>query len=182
MGEKVEKYLKDHDTTGIDIEIMPPLKAMRTTCERATAGLNTISVTGNVLRDYLTDLWPILELGTSAKMLSNAKAKTLADALNIAIEKFLDANKNPGRKVKQLDNRGSHFFLAWYWAEALGAQTADNDLAGKFAGIAKDFADAETEICKDLVDCQGAACDIGGYYRPDPAKLEKLMNPSEKLN
>jgi len=235
--EKVEKYLKDHDTTGLDIEIMPPTKAMRTSCERATAGLNTISVTGNVLRDYLTDLWPILELGTSAKMLSivpmlagggmyetgaggsapkhveqfvqenhlrwdssgeylalaesieaffaksgNAKAKILADALNVAIEKFLDANKNPGRKVKEVDNRGAHFFLAWYWAEALGAQTADKDLAGKFAGIAKEFADSETEILKDLVDCQGVACDIGGYYHPDPAKLEKLMNPSARLN
>merc|ERR1712085_87774 len=168
--EKVEKYLKDHDTTGLDIEIMPPLKAMRTSCERATAGLNTISVTGNVLRDYLTDLFPILELGTSAKMLSivpmlagggmyetgaggsapkhvqqftkeahlrwdslgeylaltcafndlakkNPKAKELATALNAAVGTFLCADKNPSRKVKEIDNRGSHYWLARYWAE-----------------------------------------------------------------
>merc|ERR1712194_545418 len=201
--EKVEKYLKDH----------------------GTAGLNTISVTGNVLRDYLTDLWPILELGTSAKMLSivpmlagggmyetgaggsapkhveqfteenhlrwdssgeylalaesieafyaksgNKQAKILADGLNKAIEKFLDANKNPGRKVKELDNRAAHYYLAMYWAEALGAQSEDDALKSKFTTVAKEFQDAETQICKNLVDCQGAACDIGGYYRPDPAK------------
>merc|ERR1712151_1015012 len=207
--ELVNKYLQDHDTTGLDIRILPPIEAIRFSMKRAKEGLDTISVTGNVLRDYNTDLWPILELGTSAKMLSivpmlagggmyetgaggsapkhveqfvqenhlrwdssgeylalaesieaffaksgNAKAKVLADALNAAIEKFLDANKNAGRKVKELDNRGAHFYLAWYWAEALGAQTNDKDLAGKFAGIAKEFADGEADICKDLIDCQ----------------------------
>jgi len=235
--EKVHRYLKEHDTTGLDIEIMAPVQAMRISCERATKGLNTISVTGNVLRDYLTDLWPILELGTSAKMLSivpmlagggmyetgaggsapkhveqfteenhlrwdssgeylalaesieafyaksgNKKAKILADALNKGIEKFLDSNKNAGRKVKELDNRAAHYYLAMYWAEALAAQGADSVLQTKFATVAKDFQAAEAQICKDLVDCQGAPCDIGGYYRPDPAKLEKLMNPSATMN
>merc|ERR1712194_483420 len=106
----------------------------------------------------------------------------LADALTVAIEKFLEANKNPGRKVKELDNRGSHFFLCMYWAEALAAQSSDASLQAKFAGIAKDLQDNEQKICQDLIDCQGCSCDIGGYYHPDPAKLKKLMNPSETLN
>ena len=207
--EKVNRYLKEHDTTGLDIETMAPVQAMRVSCERATKGQNTISVTGNVLRDYLTDLWPILELGTSAKMLSivpmlagggmyetgaggsapkhveqfteenhlrwdssgeylalaesieafyaksgNKQAKILADALNKAIEKFLDANKNAGRKVKQLDNRAAHYYLAMYWAEALGVQSEDEVLKSKFTTVAKEFEAAETQICKDLVDCQ----------------------------
>jgi isocitrate dehydrogenase len=235
--EKVNRYLKEHNTSGLDIEILPPVKAMRVSCERATKGLNTISVTGNVLRDYLTDLWPILELGTSAKMLSivpmlagggmyetgaggsapkhveqfteenhlrwdssgeylalaesieafysnsgNKKAKTLADALNVAIDKFLDANKNPGRKVKELDNRAAHYYLFSYWAEALAAQSGDAALKAKFGPIAKELQDNEKSICKDLIDCQGVAADIGGYYHPDAKKLEKLMNPSATLN
>eukprot|EP00928_Gymnodinium_smaydae_P061304 TRINITY_DN45412_c0_g1_i1.p1 TRINITY_DN45412_c0_g1~~TRINITY_DN45412_c0_g1_i1.p1 ORF type:complete len:764 (+),score=208.78 TRINITY_DN45412_c0_g1_i1:69-2294(+) len=235
--EKVNTYLKEHDTTGLDIEILAPVDAMKVSCKRATEGLNTISVTGNVLRDYLTDLWPILELGTSAKMLSivpmlagggmyetgaggsapkhveqfeqenhlrwdssgeylaltasiedlysksgNAKAKVLAAALDKAVEKFLDANKNPGRKVKELDNRAAHYFLAMYWAEALGNQDEDAALKEKFAPIAKELEDNEKKICQDLIDCQGAPADLGGYYHPDPEKLTKLMNPSDTLN
>jgi len=112
----------------------------------------------------------------------NKKAKVLAAALNVAIEKFLDANKNPGRKVKELDNRAAHFFLCMYWAEALGAQNTDASLKAKFAGIAKDLESKEKKICQDLIDCQGAPCDIGGYYKPDTAKLTKLMNPSTTFN
>jgi len=237
LTEKVNEYLKLHDTAGLDIEIMPPVEAMKISCKRASEGLNTISVTGNVLRDYLTDLWPILELGTSAKMLSivpmlagggmyetgaggsapkhvqqfteenhlrwdssgeylaltvsiedlynksgNAKAKALASALDKAVEKFLDANKNPGRKVKQLDNRAAHYYLCMYWAEALAAQDDDEVLKAKFAPIAKELEENETKICQDLIDCQGSSADIGGYYHPDTAKLEALMNPSKTLN
>jgi len=235
--EKVNKYLPEHDTTGLDIEIMAPVDAMRCSCERATAGQNTISVTGNVLRDYLTDLWPILELGTSAKMLSivpmlagggmyetgaggsapkhveqftqenhlrwdssgeylaltasiedlfsksgNQKAKILAAALDKAVEKFLDSNKNPGRKVKEIDNRGSHYFLCMYWAEALAGQSEDAALKEKFAPIAKELEANEQKIIQELIDCQGGACDIGGYYHPDEKKLETLMNPSPTFN
>lgn len=235
--EKVNTYMKEHDTAGLDIEIMPPVEAMTVSCKRATQGLNTISVTGNVLRDYLTDLWPILELGTSAKMLSivpmlagggmyetgaggsapkhveqfteenhlrwdssgeylaltasiedffnksgNQKAKILAEALDKAVERFLDSNKNPGRKVKELDNRAAHYYLCTYWADALASQSEDTSLKEKFAPIAQELAANESTICKDLIDCQGSLCDIGGYYRPDPAKITALMNPSAMLN
>jgi len=210
---------------------------MRVSCERATKGQNTISVTGNVLRDYLTDLWPILELGTSAKMLSivpmlagggmyetgaggsapkhveqfteenhlrwdssgeylalaesieafyaksgNKQAKILADALNKAIEKFLDANKNAGRKVKQLDNRAAHYYLAMYWAEALGEQGVDVELKSQFARIAKELQASETLIVGDLIKCQGTPVEIGGYYHPDPKMCEDVMRPSAVFN
>jgi len=197
--------------------------------------LNTITVTGNVLRDYLTDLWPILELGTSAKMLSivpmlaggsmyetgaggsapkhvqqfqkeahlrwdslgeylalscafqdlgegNPKAKVLADALDKAVGTFLVANKNPSRKVKEIDNRGSHFYLALYWAEAMAAQEADAALAGQFSKLAQELAASEEKISQELVECQGAAVDLGGYYKVDKAKADAAMNPSATLN
>merc|ERR1712151_411972 len=198
-------------------------------------GLNTITVTGNVLRDYLTDLFPILELGTSAKMLSivpmlaggamyetgaggsapkhvqqfvkeghlrwdslgeylalscafsdlgasNPKAKVMADALDKAVGSFLVANKNPSRKVKEIDNRGSHYWLARYWAEELAKQTDDSSLQTTFATVAKDFAETEAKVLQDLIECQGKAVDIGGYYRVDKAKTDKAMNPSDVLN
>jgi len=237
ISSKVKTYLAEHDLTGLDIEEMASVPAMRATCQRAKDGLNTITVTGNVLRDYLTDLFPILELGTSAKMLSivpmlagggmyetgaggsapkhveqfveeghlrwdssgeylalqasledlysksgNPKAKVLAAALDSAVGKFLGENKNPGRKVKELDNRAAHFYLALYWCEALAAQDEDSALKTKFGPLAKELQDNEAKICKDLIDCQGSALDIGGYYHPDPAKLKLLMNPSETLN
>jgi isocitrate dehydrogenase len=232
---KVKTYLKDHDTSGLDIEIMSPVQAARVTCQRAKEGLNTITVTGNVLRDYLTDLFPILELGTSAKMLSivpmlsgggmyetgaggsapkhvqqfqkeghlrwdslgeylaltasisdlaanNPKAKVLSDALDKATGTFLVANKNPSRKVKEMDNRGSHYWLARYWAEELAKQTDDSSLQTTFATVAKDFAENEAKVLQDLIDCQGKAVDIGGYYRVDKEKTDKAMNPSGVLN
>lgn len=234
---KVEKYLKDHDTTGLDIRIMAPVDAMQFTCERAKAGQDTITVTGNALRDYLTDLFPILELGTSAKMLSivpllaggglfetgaggsapkhvqqfvqegylrwdslgeflalavslehlaatfkNEKAQLLADTLDQANTKFLDQNKNPARKVGQIDNRGSHFYLAMYWAEALAAQAKDKELAERFAKVAKQLQDNEAKINEELIGAQGKPQDIGGYYQPDPVKTEKAMRPSATLN
>jgi len=234
---KVEKYLKDHDTNGLDIRIMAPVDAMQFTCERAKAGLDTITVTGNALRDYLTDLFPILELGTSAKMLSivpllaggglfetgaggsapkhvqqfvqegylrwdslgeflalavslehlaatfkNEQAQLLADTLDQANTKFLDQNKNPARKVGQIDNRGSHFYLAMYWAEALAAQTKDKDLAARFAKVAQQLQENEAKINEELIGAQGKPQDIGGYYQPDPAKTEKAMRPSATLN
>lgn len=234
---KVEKYLKDHDTTGLEIHIMSPVEAMRFTLPRAKAGLDTISVSGNALRDYLTDLFPILELGTSAKMLSivpllaggglfetgaggsapkhvqqfvqegylrwdslgeflalgvslehlaatfkNEKAQLLADTLDQANTKFLDNNKNPARKVGQIDNRGSHFYLAMYWAEALAAQTKDADLAARFAKVAKQLQENEAKINEELIGAQGKPQDIGGYYMPDPVKTEKAMRPSQTLN
>jgi isocitrate dehydrogenase len=234
---KVEKYLKDLDTTGLEIHIMSPVEAMKFTLPRAKAGLDTISVSGNALRDYLTDLFPILELGTSAKMLSivpllaggglfetgaggsapkhvqqfvqegylrwdslgeflalgvslehlaatfkNEKAQLLADTLDQANTKFLDNNKNPARKVGQIDNRGSHFYLAMYWAEALAAQTKDADLAARFAKVAKQLQDNEAKINEELIGAQGKPQDIGGYYMPDPAKTEKAMRPSATLN
>ncbi|MBT0652983.1 NADP-dependent isocitrate dehydrogenase [Geomobilimonas luticola] len=237
MIEKVNKYLKDHDTTGLDIRIMAPVDAMQFTCERAKAGQDTITVTGNALRDYLTDLFPILELGTSAKMLSivpllaggglfetgaggsapkhvqqfvqegylrwdslgeflalavslehlaasfkNEKAQLLADTLDQANTKFLDQNKNPARKVGQIDNRGSHFYLAMYWAEALAAQTKDKDLAARFAKVAQQLQENEAKINEELIGAQGKPQDIGGYYMPDPAKTEKAMRPSATLN
>lgn len=237
MIEKVNKYLKDHDTNGLDIQIMAPVEAMQFTCERAKAGQDTITVTGNALRDYLTDLFPILELGTSAKMLSivpllaggglfetgaggsapkhvqqfvqegylrwdslgeflalavslehlaatfkNEKAQLLADTLDQANTKFLDQNKNPARKVGQIDNRGSHFYLAMYWAEALAAQTKDADLAARFSKVAKQLQENEEKINAELIGAQGKPQDLGGYYNTDPVKTEKAMRPSATLN
>jgi isocitrate dehydrogenase len=234
---KVNKYLKDLDTTGLEIHIMSPVEAMRFTLPRAKAGLDTISVSGNALRDYLTDLFPILELGTSAKMLSivpllaggglfetgaggsapkhvqqfveegylrwdslgeflalgvslehlaatfkNEKAQLLADTLDVANTKFLENNKNPARKVGQIDNRGSHFYLAMYWAEALAAQTKDADLAARFTKVAKQLQENEAKINEELIGAQGKPQDIGGYYNPNPAMTEKAMRPSPTLN
>jgi isocitrate dehydrogenase len=233
----VERYLQDHDTDDLDIQIMSPIDAMCTTLERVKDGEDTISVTGNVLRDYLTDLFPILELGTSAKMLSivpllaggglyetgaggsapkhvqqfvaeghlrwdslgeflalavsiedlaektgNDKARVLAEALDQANAKFLDTNKSPSRKVNELDNRGSHFYLAMYWAEALAAQLDDEDLRTQFAPIATQLADNEAKIVEELNAAQGNAVDIGGYYHPDPELTAKAMRPSPTLN
>ena len=235
--KKVETYLQDHDTDGLDIRIMPPEEAIRLTLERAKAGEDTISVTGNVLRDYLTDLFPILELGTSAKMLSivplmnggglfetgaggsapkhvqqflaenhlrwdslgeflalgvslehlatafnNPKAQVLADTLDVANTQFLTENKSPSRKVNELDNRGSHFYLALYWAEALAAQDTDADLKARFAPLAEALAANEEKIATELIECQGSSMDIGGYYRPDGEKLAAAMRPSETFN
>jgi isocitrate dehydrogenase len=234
---KVEQYLQEHDTNGLDIQILAPVEAMRFTLTRVRAGQDTISVTGNVLRDYLTDLFPILELGTSAKMLSivpllaggglyetgaggsapkhvqqfvaenhlrwdslgeflalavsieelaaktnNAKAEILAAALNKANGQFLDSNKSPSRKAGELDNRGSHFYLAVYWADALAAQTRDADLQQQFAAIAKQLSDNETKIIDELNGVQGSPIDIGGYYHPDPARAAAAMRPSATLN
>jgi len=234
---KVERYLKDHDTTGLDIRIMTPADATRLSLERIKEGKDTISVTGNVLRDYLTDLFPILEIGTSAKMLSivpllnggglfetgaggsapkhvqqfqeegylrwdslgeflalaaslehlakagnNPVAKTLADTLDQANAKFLESNKSPARKVGEIDNRGSHFYLALYWAQALAAQTADKKIAERFAKIAKDLSDNEKKIDGELLAAQGKPQDVGGYYHPDDAKASKAMRPSPTLN
>jgi isocitrate dehydrogenase len=234
---KVEKYLKNHDTTGLAIKILAPIEAMTYSLERIRKGLDTISVTGNVLRDYLTDLFPILEIGTSAKMLSivpllaggglfetgaggsapkhvqqfekenylrwdslgefsafaaslehlsaafgNEKAKVLADTLDSAIAKFLDNNKSPARKVGQIDNRGSHFYLALYWAEALAAQDKDKELRDRFAGVAKALGENEAKIAADLIAVQSKPIDMGGYYRPDPAKVTAAMRPCAALN
>ena len=234
---KVNKYLKDLDTNGLEIHIMSPVEAMRFTLPRAKAGLDTISVSGNALRDYLTDLFPILELGTSAKMLSivpllaggglfetgaggsapkhvqqfvqegylrwdslgeflalgvslehlaatfkNEKAQLLADTLDQANTKFLDNNKNPARKVGQIDNRGSHFYLAMYWAEALAAQTKNAELAARFAKVAQQLQENEAKINEELIGAQGTPQDIGGYYNPSPAMTEKAMRPSATLN
>jgi isocitrate dehydrogenase len=234
---KVERYLKDHDTQGLDIRIMTPAEATRLSLERIKEGKDTISVTGNVLRDYLTDLFPILEIGTSAKMLSivpllnggglfetgaggsapkhvqqfqeegylrwdslgeflalaaslehlakvanNQAAKNLADALDQANAKFLESNKSPARKVGEIDNRGSHFYLALYWAQALAQQTQDKGLAARFAKIAKDMADNEAKISGELLAAQGKPVDVGGYYHPDDAKASKAMRPSQTLN
>jgi isocitrate dehydrogenase len=234
---KVEKYLKDHDTKGLDIKIMEPADACRASLERARKGLDTISVTGNVLRDYLTDLFPILELNTSAKMLSivplmaggglfetgaggsapkhvqqfqeenylrwdslgeflalgvslehlaqtfkNAKAQVLADALDEANGKILDNNRSPSRKVGEIDNRGSHFYLAMYWAQALAAQTKDKELQAKFAPLAKTLTENEAKITAELIGAQGKPVDMGGYYHPDFNKTSGAMRPSATLN
>ena len=234
---KVEKYLKDHDTKGLDIKIMEPADACRATLERARKGLDTISVTGNVLRDYLTDLFPILELNTSAKMLSivplmaggglfetgaggsapkhvqqfqeenylrwdslgeflalgvslehlaqtfkNAKAQVLADALDEANGKILDNNRSPSRKVGEIDNRGSHFYLAMYWAQALAAQTKDKELQAKFAPLAKMLTENEAKITAELIGAQGKPVDMGGYYHPDFNKTSGAMRPSATFN
>jgi isocitrate dehydrogenase len=234
---KVNEYLKDHDTDGLQIEILSVADATTFTLDRAAKGENTISVTGNVLRDYLTDLFPILELGTSAKMLSivplmnggglfetgaggsapkhvqqfveenhlrwdslgeflalavslehlsevnsNPKAKILGDALDAATGKVLDNGKSPSRKVNELDNRGSHFYLAMYWAEALAAQTDDADLAAKFQPLADALAAKETKIVDELNSVQGVAVDIGGYYSTEEELVAKAMRPSETFN
>lgn len=234
---KVNEYLKDHDTSGLDIRIMSPIEATRFSLERIKDGKDTISVTGNVLRDFNTDLFPILELGTSAKMLSivplmnggglfetgaggsapkhvqqfnkeghlrwdslgeflalavsleylgekndNAKALILGEALDQATIKFLDTKKSPSRKVNELDNRGSHFYLALYWAQALAAQTEDAALQSEFSVIAKQLLDNETKIITELNEAQGSLVDMGGYYLPDTKKVENAMRPSETLN
>ncbi|MCU4571633.1 NADP-dependent isocitrate dehydrogenase [Acinetobacter ursingii] len=235
--KKVEKYLKDHDTAGLDIEIMSQVRAMRYTLERVARGLDTISVTGNILRDYLTDLFPIMELGTSAKMLSivplmagggmyetgaggsapkhvqqlveenhlrwdslgeflalavsleelgikenNERAKLLAKTLDQATGKLLDNDKSPSRRTGEIDNRGSHFYLALYWAQALAAQDDDAELKAKFAPLAKALADNEDKIVAELAAVQGKPADIGGYYAVDPAKVKAVMRPSSTLN
>ncbi|MEX3931699.1 NADP-dependent isocitrate dehydrogenase [Paraburkholderia phymatum] len=235
--KKVETYLKDHDTSGLDLQIMSQVRAMRYSLERVIRGLDTISVTGNILRDYLTDLFPIMELGTSAKMLSivplmagggmyetgaggsapkhvkqlaeenhlrwdslgeflalavsleelgiksgNEKAKILAKTLDAATGKLLDNNKSPSPKTGELDNRGSQFYLAMYWAQELAAQTQDAELAAKFAPLAKVLTDNEKTIVGELSDVQGKEADIGGYYKPDFAKLDSVMRPSKTLN
>merc|ERR1712032_1159654 len=235
LMERVRQYLPEFDTTGLDIEVMSPVEAMRVTLQRAKEGLNTITVTGNVLRDYLTDLFPILELGTSAKMLSivpmleggamyetgaggsapkhvqqfekevhlrwdslgeylalacafedlalnNPKAKVLAAGLDKAVGTFLTANKNPSRKVNEIDNRGSHYWVARYWAEELAKQEENKKLQARFAAAAKELADNEANILKDFVDCQGSKMDLGGYYHVDHVKADKLMQPSETYN
>jgi isocitrate dehydrogenase len=234
---KVKNYLNDHDTSGLDIQILPPVEATRLSLERAKTGKDTISVTGNVLRDYLTDLFPILELGTSAKMLSivplmngggmfetgaggsapkhvqqfvkenylrwdslgeflalgvslehlaavfkNPKAQVLADTLDAANAKFLQEDKSPARKVGELDNRGSHFYLTLYWAEALAAQNKDAELKARFAPLAKALAENEAKIIAELTAVQGKPVDIGGYYRPDEKLVEAVMRPSQTFN
>jgi isocitrate dehydrogenase len=237
MIKKVKKYLKDHNTAGLRIEIMTPERAIRLTMERLKGGKDTISVTGNVLRDYLTDLFPILELGTSAKMLSivplmaggglfetgaggsapkhvqqfteeghlrwdslgeflalavsleniatktgNPKAQILADSLDRATGRLLETGKSPSRKVRELDNRGSHFYLALYWAEDLATQKDDLDLQKIFRELSQKLRDNEQLIVDELIACQGGKTDIGGYYQLDPVKAEKAMRPSETLN
>ncbi|WP_299440457.1 NADP-dependent isocitrate dehydrogenase [uncultured Aquimarina sp.] len=235
--EKVNEYLPEHDTTGLDIRILSPVEATRFSLERIKDGKDTISVTGNVLRDYNTDLFPILELGTSAKMLSivplmnggglfetgaggsapkhvqqfnkeghlrwdslgeflalavslehlgetnnNQKALIIAEALDKATEEFLENKKSPSRKVNELDNRGSHFYLALYWAQELAAQSQDTDLQAEFSSIAQQLADNEAKILQELIDAQGSAVDMGGYYWPDVTKVANAMRPSETLN
>ncbi len=234
---KVGKYLKDHDTTGLDIQIMEPADACRATLARARKGLDTISVTGNVLRDYLTDLFPILELNTSAKMLSivpllsggglfetgaggsapkhvqqfqkegylrwdslgeflalgaslehlgqkfnNTRAQVLAETLDQANSRILENNKSPARKVGEIDNRGSHFYLALYWAQALAAQTRDKDIQAKFTILAKRLTDNEEKINAELIAAQGKPVDMGGYYHPDFGKTSRAMRPSATFN
>ena len=235
--EKVESYLPEHDTSGLEIKIMNPKAAMRYTCERVTEGLDTISVTGNVLRDYLTDLFPIIELGTSAKMLSivpllaggglfetgaggsapkhvqqfveeghlrwdslgeflalavsledladktnNQQAKVLAAALDDANERYLSENKSPSRKVNELDNRGSQYYLTKYWAKALSVQNEDAILNAKFKQIFEQLKQNETVILQELLDAQGAAVEIGGYFEPNNQLAEAAMRPSATLN
>lgn len=234
---KVERYLKDHDTSGLDIRILAPVDAMKLSLERIRKGEDTISVTGNVLRDYLTDLFPIMELGTSAKMLSivplmaggglfetgaggsapkhvqqfveedylrwdslgeflalaasiehmadrygDARVRVLADALDAANGKFLDNDKSPSRKVGDIDNRGSHFYLAMYWAQALAAQDADAGLKARFAKLAAALESNETKIVEELAAVQGKPVEIGGYYHPDLALTAKAMRPSATFN
>lgn len=235
--KKVNKYLPEYDTTGLDIRIMKPVDAMKFSVERIRKGLDTISVTGNVLRDYLTDLFPILELGTSARMLSivpllnggglfetgaggsapkhvqqllkeghlrwdslgeycamvpsfelaaektgNDKVSLLAETLDKAIEKYLEYARNPSRKVNEIDNRGSSFYLAMYWAQALAEQDKDAEMKERFTKVAKALEENETKINDELLAAQGSPVDIGGYYLPDPIVTEKVMRPSQTLN
>jgi len=235
--KKIELYLKDHDTDGLDIQVMSQVRAMRYTLERVARGLDTISATGNILRDYLTDLFPILELGTSAKMLSvvplmaggglfetgaggsapkhvqqlveenhlrwdslgefleiavsieelgakhdNHKAKILANTLDAATERLLENNKSPSRKVGQLDNRGSHFYLCMYWAEELAKQSDDSELAAQFNSLFEQLSSNEDTIVKELNSVQGKPVDIGGYYLADTALTEAIMRPSQTFN
>ena len=235
--DKINQYMPQHDLNDIEYKIMAPAEATRYSLKRMRAGQDTISVTGNVLRDYLTDLFPILELGTSAKMLSivplinggglfetgaggsapkhvqqmeaeghlrwdslgeflalgaslehlansfeNQSAQILADTLNEAIGQFLERNKSPSRKVNELDNRGSHYYLAMYWAEAVAAQNDDPSLKDRFAALGKSLADNEDTILQELLDAQGVPIDVGGYYRPDPELASAAMRPSATLN
>jgi len=235
--KKVNTYLKDHDTKGLEIKIMSPEEATRYSLERAKEGKDTISVTGNVLRDYLTDLFPILELGTSAKMLSivplmnggglfetgaggsapkhvqqfveenylrwdslgeflalavsldhlsatfdNPKAKVLSETLDDANTKWLQNNKGPARKLGQIDNRGSHFYLALYWAEALANQDSDAELKERFAPVFKALSDNEEKINEELISVQGSPVEINGYYKPEKALVDTAMRPSSTLN
>ncbi len=235
--KKVNAYLPDHDTSGLDIRILAPVEATQFSVERIRKGEDTISVTGNVLRDYLTDLFPILEVGTSAKMLSivplmnggglfetgaggsapkhvqqfvkeghlrwdslgefmalaaslehlsnaddNPRAKILGEALDSATSKFLQENKSPSRKVNEIDNRGSHFYLAMYWAEALASQDADQELKSQFASLASEIMANESKINEELLAAQGAPVDIGGYYWPEDEKVVAAMRPSQTLN
>ncbi|MFB9863538.1 NADP-dependent isocitrate dehydrogenase [Rufibacter immobilis] len=235
--KKVERYLQDHDTNGLEVKIMSPVEAMRYSCERAKAGKDTISVTGNVLRDYLTDLFPIIELGTSAKMLSivplldggglfetgaggsapkhvqqfaeenylrwdslgeflalavsledlayktkNEKAAVLAEALNQANAEFLEKDKSPARKVGGIDNRGSHFYLALYWAQALAEQTKNEELKARFSDLAKGLTENEEKIVQEQIAEQGKPVDMGGYFHPDFSKVAEAMRPSATLN
>jgi isocitrate dehydrogenase len=234
---KVRRYLNDHDTAGLHLHVMAPVEATRFSCQRLRRGEDTISVTGNVLRDYLTDLFPILEVGTSAKMLSivplmnggglfetgaggsapkhvqqfvaeghlrwdslgeflalvaslehlatrtgNARAQVLADALDRANARFLESNKSPSRKVNEIDNRGSHFYLTLYWAQELASQADDPELAGRFAELARALTENETSIARELLAAQGSPVDIGGYYRPDDALAAAAMRPSATFN
>ena len=233
----LQQYLKNHDTSGLDIRIMPLIDAMKFTLERVRKGEDTISVTGNVLRDYLTDLFPILELGTSAKMLSvvpllkggglfetgaggsapkhvqqflkeghlrwdslgeflaltvslehladnfnNERAQLLAETLDNAVSKYLENGKAPSRKAGELDNRGTLFFLARYWAESLAEQAKDKELQEKFAKVAGQLKENEIKILEEIAAVEGKATDIGGYYKPDAEKTEKAMRPSETFN
>ena len=238
MIKKVDRYLKDHDTKGLDIRTMAPAEAMRFSLERMKEGKDTISVTGNVLRDYLTDLFPILEIGTSAKMLSivpllnggglfetgaggsapkhvqqfqeegylrwdslgeflalaaslehlakaanNQSAKILADTLDQANAKFLESNKSPARKVGEIDNRGSHFYLALYWAQALAEQTQDKNLASTFYQNCQGaWRTMKPRSTAELLGAQGKPVDMGGYYHPDDEKTSKAMRPSPTFN
>ena len=235
--KKVEAYLPNHDTTGLDIRILSPIEATKFTLERVKAGDNTISVTGNVLRDYLTDLFPILELGTSAKMLSivplmnggglfetgaggsapkhvqqfekenhlrwdslgeflalavsldhyadvnnNEKARVIGEALDEATEQLLENKKGPSRKVNELDNRGSHFYLAMYWAQELAKQDKDAELKARFTPVAEAMTNNATKIVSELNDIQGQAMNIGGYYEPNDSLANAAMRPNETLN
>jgi len=235
--KKVNAYLPQHDTQGLDIQILAPVEAIRVSLQRMKEGKDTISVTGNVLRDYLTDLFPILELGTSAKMLSivplmnggglfetgaggsapkhvqqfvkenylrwdslgeflalaaslehlsqvtgNSKAKVLAETLDEATALFLQNDKSPTRRIGGLDNRGSHFYLGLYWAQALAAQDNDADLKARFAGLADNLSKNEEAIIAELNGVQGKAVEIGGYYNPDESLVDKAMRPSTILN
>ena len=235
--EKVQTYLRDYDTDGLNIEILSPVEATHYSLQRIVKGEDTISVTGNVLRDYLTDLFPILEVGTSAKMLSivplmnggglfetgaggsapkhvqqlqdenylrwdslgeflalavslehyaehtgNEQARIMGRCLDDATTRFLDEDKSPTRRLGGIDNRGSHFYLALYWAEALAAQSEDHKLQLEFASMASALKTAESKIIEELIAVQGSAADIGAYYRPDTKKAEQIMRPSATLN